>query len=507
MSGTASLVRCILANDLRLYFRAWQRRKTRRIGGLALQLMFVGWMHLAIHPMLAHYDGARPMTGGVEMACLFVALLITMVAAQRSLEVLYNRGDLPMLLASPVPMRVVLLTRLADIQLTTWLSTGLVILPLLNVATWLHGAHWLWGWIGWLLAVLALVPLSLLTTVLAVRSLGPARARVFIQIGSILLGVAAIAGAQAPNWLSRSIDAQVTGPAQLAFFAHFDVPGLNQLAQAAHGDLRWLAALALVAGGLGFGAMRVLGREFTQGAQATASDLGDTGRKTPIAGLARAWQQSFRGSRARTIVRKEFRLVRRDPLLVVRSSAQMVSLLPALVGVLWLHTATGLAAFALVGPAIAAMTLATMMTVNDEAHLFVASSPLSPRRAAWARTAAAATLPAFFALALAFGTFLLHERFVALIAAIGGTLNAAALAWMGTCTVRPLSAEDRARQRQPKILGQYLFAMLLGGLGAGGVSAWSAGQEMIAAVLLAFALGTAGFAFMLRPRPWAEQTA
>lgn len=507
MSGTASLVRRILANDLRLYFRTWQRRKTRRIGSLALQLMFVGWMHLAISPMLARYDGARPLTGGVELACLFVSLLIAMVAAQRSLEVLYNRGDLPMLLASPVPVRVVLLTRLADIQLTTWLSTGLVILPLLNVATWLFGAHWLWAWIGWLLAVLALVPVSLLITVVAVRSLGPARARVFIQIGSILLGASALAGTQAPNWMSHSTDVRVTRPAQLAFFAHFDVPVLNQLAQAAHGDPRWLAALALVAGGLGFGAVRVLDREFAQGAQATAGDLGDSGRKTPVAGIARAWQQSFRGSRAQAIVRKEFRLVRRDPLLVVRSSAQMVSLLPALAGVLWLHTATGLAAFALLGPAIVAMTLAAMMAVNDEAHLFVASSPLSPRRAAWARTAAAATPAAFFALALALGTFLLHERFVALIAAIGGTLNAAALAWTGACTVRPLSAEDRARQRQPKILGQYLFAMLLGGLGAGGVSAWSLGQEIIAAVLLAFALGTAGFAFTLRPRPWADLTA
>jgi len=93
---------------------------------------------------------------------------------------------------------------------------------------------------------------------------------------------------------------------------------------------------------------------------------------------------------------------------------------------------------------------------------------------------------------------------LAALTAAGSILNAVALAWPGTCSVRPLSAEERARMRQPKIIKHYLFAILVGSLGSGAIAMLVAGQFVVAAILGALAVGCAAFAFTRRPRPWAE---
>jgi ABC-2 type transport system permease protein len=500
MSGTATLVGRILANDLRLYFRAWQRGRTRRWRMVLIQLLFLGFLHVAVYPVVLRFGGTERLPGVMEFACVFIGLLIAMVALQRSLEVLYSRGDLPMFLASPVPRRVIVWTRLADIQATTWFGSALVLFPLLNVATWLFGPTQLVAWLAWLFGSLAIVPSALLLTVFAVRAFGPRRARLGIQIASILFGIGAVAAAQAPNWMGAADSAAGAFDAQRRFFGWFAQPGLAQLAAAARGDPAWLGVLALAGTVLGVCAFRVLVQAFSRGAQDLAATSDGSQKNRVSASEARAWSRAFHGSRMRALLRKELRLVSRDPLLLIRASTQIVSLVPALAIVLWHHTAAGVAAFGLVGPPVIAITLATMMTFNDEALAFVASSPISPRRAACARTAAAAALPILVAVGLAIATWFLGEPTVALICVALGSLTSVALA----CTVRPRSEDDRAKNRQPKAMSQYFYATFIGALGAGGVSALVHDQLIVALVLLLFATGGAAYAFTLRPRPWSE---
>ncbi len=98
----------------------------------------------------------------------------------------------------------------------------------------------------------------------------------------------------------------------------------------------------------------------------------------------------------------------------------------------------------------------------------------------------------------------LGHPFVAAITCAGATLNAAAISWLTTCTVRPHTAEDRARNKQPMIIGQSLYGMLIGGIGAGGVALWFADQPLVAAIMFALAALTAGAGFIVRPRrTWA----
>lgn len=507
MSSAATLARRIVANDLRVFLRSWQRRRARRSAALALQVLFLALVHLPAFVMLMPYAGRPRVPGGAELACLTVLLFVLMAGFQRSLEVLYNRGDLPFLLASPVPARVVVFTRLADIVVTTWLSTALLGVPLLDTAVYLYGPRWLWGWAVWLLAVGVLAPLSLLLCVLLVKRIGARRARTMVQVFGVLFGGVVFLALQAPNWTSHHPGGHRAGPAEPGFLARFDVPPLRQVADATAGDLPWLGVLAACAAAMAALAFWKLAREFTLGAQAAAGESGaPTNLRASAAAARRAWRGAFNRSRWSALVRTQFRLVFRDPLLLARSAMQLVSFVPALVGVLWFHTAAGVAGFALVAPSVVAAMLAALMTANDDAAEFVAASPGAGKRTAVARAVAAAFPPAVLGWLLAAVVVFVGEPVMAAMAAVGATLNTASLAWVGACTARPPSAEDRARNKPPKMVWHSLLAMLLGGLGVAAVGTRAAQLPLVPEVFFWSATGFALLLFLVRPKPvWAGE--
>jgi hypothetical protein len=66
--------------------------------------------------------------------------------------------------------------------------------------------------------------------------------------------------------------------------------------------------------------------------------------------------------------------------------------------------------------------------------------------------------------------------------------------------VRPHTAEERAKNKQPMIIGQTFFGMFVGGLGAGGIGLWVAGKPVPAVALLAVSALAAAAGFIVRPR-------
>lgn len=497
MSRDLQLFRRILVTDLRIYFRSGSN-STHRLGGLVLQLLMLGFLHLPAFFVLSSLTGGGAARGGAEFAVLLASLLILAAALQRSLETLYNRGDLPMLLSSPVPLRVVVATRLADIAFTTFLGSAIFIIPLLNTAVLLLGKHWLWGWLAWLAATALLVPLALALTLWLVRRIGARRARVGVQLLGILTGVASFAGFQATNWMTSARSqhsAAGVGDSLLGWFAH---PPLTQLAEAVRGHPLWLALLTLAGIGAVGWALGRLTRDFAAGAQATAGDAGNSPVDRRL--LAAAWRGAFARSSWSTLVRKELRLVFRDPLLLARSSTQIIMIIPGLASAFLYRASVGLAGVALVGTAMSATLLAALMTANDEAPECAAASPLAPRRALAARAFAATILPALLGWIIALIVLALGYPLVALVAAVGATINSGASAWLTTCTVRPHTLEERAKNKQPMIIGQTFFGMFVGGLGAGGIGLWVSGSSIAAAALIGFAALAAAAAFIIQPR-------
>ncbi len=497
MKRDLQLFRRILVTDLRIYFRSGGK-SAQSLGGLMLQLLMLGGLHVPVYFVLSSLGRRGEVRGGAEFAVLLAVLLILAAAFQRSLETLYNRGDLPLLLSSPVPLRVVVATRLADIAFTTALGSAIVVVPLLNVAVLLFGPRWLLGWLAWLAGTAFLVPVALAFTLALVRRIGARRTRVGVQLLGILIGVSAFAGFQISNWMTQIQLQNPDGGSGRSVFVWFAHAPLTQIAAAASGHPLWLGLLSLFGAGALWWALQRLSSDFSAGALATAGDTGDGAASSRS--LAGAWRGSFTHSRWSTLVRKELRLVFRDPLLLVRSSTQIVMIVPGLASAFLYRASVGLASVALVGTALAAALIAALMTTNDEAPEWASSSPLPRHRTIAARAFAATIAPALLGWLIAVVVLILGYPVVALIAGLGATLNSAATAWLTTCTVRHHSLEERAKNKQPMIIGQTFFGMVVGGLGAGGIGLWEGGNPVASLLLLAVAALAAGSAFMVRPR-------
>ncbi len=502
--GSLILGARILANGLRLYFRAWQGKRHSLLVTLLVQTTLIGFLHLQVPIIFSQVAQAGGARGGAGLACVFVLLFTLMAGFHRSIEVLYNRGDLPYLLSSPVPARLIVATRLVDVLVTTLLATLFVVMPMLNGAVYLFGRHWLWGWLAWLLGSAALGTLALLGTVLAVRWIGPRGARTVVQVLGVLVGTFAILAMQVPAWLRHAHLHAERAETLRRTFALFEAPPWPQLASAASGDWRWLAALAAGAILAVWVALRVLEREFVAGAQGAAGDSG--ARSIPDAArpaaLTRAWARAFRASRWSVLMRKEMRTLRRDPLLIARSSSQLISLLPAAIGLFFLPRIPAIAVLSIIAATLTALTIAGLMTAGDESLDLVCTSPTSRTQAMWARTLAAALPGAALAWVAAGALAMLGAPGLGFGAAATATFLGLAHAWLGGCTTPRQTVEDRAANRPIRATWQVFASMLVSGLGAASVGAAGMGAPVALALLLgALAFVGGGMMFLASPRP------
>jgi uncharacterized membrane protein YfcA len=204
------------------------------------------------------------------------------------------------------------------------------------------------------------------------------------------------------------------------------------------------------------------------------------------------------------LVRTQLLLLRRDPLLLMRCAMQIVSLVPMLLVAFMAKAAAGFGGLGVMAAAIVPLQLAALRNANDEANEFEAASPLRPRERAWMRAVAAALPMAVFAVVMGVVTGGLAGFVPGLMVVVGGAVNALAAGWLGTCTTRVHSAEERGRNRQPRLVWQMLLGMLFGGLAAAGVGVVMSPKPWIGWVLFAVGLAIAAGLFQIEPRPAVE---
>jgi hypothetical protein len=164
-----------------------------------------------------------------------------------------------------------------------------------------------------------------------------------------------------------------------------------------------------------------------------------------------------------------------------------------------------LAALAAVGPlsaAVIATILSAMMTIDDEAIEVAGTSPFGRRRMFVARACAAATCAMVAGAIPAIVVAATGEWIAALLSLVSTVIAAAGFGWFGACSTRSVSAEERARAAgQPRISGQVLVAMLLGGLHAAGPGIYIGTGSLVAAMLAAgFAACLTSILFLVPPR-------
>jgi ABC-2 type transport system permease protein len=327
----------LLRNEFRLYLRGGIAKGASLIFLIITQVL----LHLvALSIAWTNSVRAIPSTQGTTLVMLTGGLLaMFMLMTSRALaggvQALYTRGDLDLLLASPVDRRAVLAVRMAAIALTVGLEVALLVWPFANVFV-------LFGHFAWFKAYL-LVPavamlatsIALAVTLLAFRTLGPRRTRIAVQILAVMVGMGIMLAMYLPQMLGAgpapgSGRRSAGGP----FSGSIDTLVRNS------GDYRelllapaqWVmqgfvptAVFLVAAAGLLALTIHLAGHRIVSALTAIA---GGGGRKSRGVTAPSSAPQFHRGFRA-VIMLKELKLIVRDPYLIAQLLQQGLFALPA----------------------------------------------------------------------------------------------------------------------------------------------------------------------------------
>jgi ABC-2 type transport system permease protein len=459
-----------MAADLRLARRRLDiigRVRRRPAGLLALVCALVVFHALAYFAarwlVNAHADPQRQATflAVLATAMLFIAPWLTSQALTNATRSLYSRGDLDLLLVSPVPGGRILAARAFSICLEALGAVALFVAPIANMCLWLGGARWLSLYATLLGAGLLATALGLALALGLFALVGPRRTRIVAQALAMFIGGGFALGLHAinlaPRGFTASIVAGIEAPTPGGWL---DPAGALWLpVRAASGD--GLALMLWIALGVfAFSAVSLaLGARFRQ-ASALASA---TGSEAPRTAAVRS-RRLFHAGVGANLRRKEWLSLLRDPWLLSQIAMQTVYTLP-IVLVLWRsQTVGGDLAFAL-GPALVvvasqfAASLAWLAVSSEDAPEFLATAPVAARTVTVNKMLAVATplviLLGPVALSIAF-----HAprdgAFVALIACCAGGSTALLNVWHPSPAPRAALMRRHAQSKIIAVVEHFL---------------------------------------------------
>jgi ABC-2 type transport system permease protein len=445
---------------------------------------------------------------GILMAGVVTMMMSSGLSA--SVSALFERGDLDLLLSSPIASSSVFGVRLAAI------AAGSCVLYLFFLAPFAHAGIALgqYRWLGLYPAIVGLTLVassaSMLLTLALVRWLGVRRTRVAGQLLGALSGAALFLLAQASN--------SPLGPALRALLARLAAltgngagsgsgPGPGSAlwlpARAALGE-PWPALFMLGTGAAVFLLTARLAHGFFVRSVQQAAGAARVAR-APAAGM----RLRFGRGLARSVIVKEWRLIWRDPQLIAQVGLQLMYLLPLLAPLLFgravaLPTLTAALVF-LCGSLSA--SLGWIVIAAEEAPDLLRAAPCKQGTIRRAKLAAVAIPPLALALVPLCWLGLRQPAAAAtmLLACALCACNAAlVVAW---CSRPALRGEFRRRGKSNLVCTVFelltcagwagLGFVLMTGLEQGSTPALALGAAMLALLLLAFA-ATARF-FRVKP--------
>jgi len=328
----------------------------------------------------------------VAIAILTVFMFMVSQGLKASVEALFDRGDMDLLLSSPAPSLSIFAVRLLGI------TAGVAALYLFLFAPFAH-AGLLFGKFRWLslypaivgLAALA-TSLSMLLTLALVRLLGTRRTRVVAQVLGALAGAALFLLSQAYMLVSESgkeaamnwLRVELGRDGLLGRDSAVWLP-----ARAALGDAGPLLLMALLAAAAVFLTVRFTHQFFVYGVRQAASSVRSPARP------AKPVRYRFRSGLFKVTVTKEWRLILRDPHLISQILLQLLYLIPAAAVVF----TTRDIALPVVGAVLTllcatlAASLAWLTVHAEDAPDLLAASPANRQTLQLAKLAAAAVPP------------------------------------------------------------------------------------------------------------------
>jgi ABC-2 type transport system permease protein len=326
----------LIRNELRLAWRALTAKTKPWVWavlivlGLAAVIVPVFFLAQDIRGKLA-FQGAPP-TIALVAAQAFVLITFTLLLSgtiASSVEALFERGDLDLLVSSPLDSKVIFASRALSVALKTFLSS-LAFILLAVIAGLILGIWQILGLIP-LLAAISLIAsaFGMLLTLGLVRAIGARRAKTVAQVLSAVVGAAIYIGSQSFRFLGdSSTNSGITGWLVNLFRGNVDTSSFWWLpARAAFLDpVGTVAMLALGAVLLWF-TTNLVHNTFILGTQ-TATTGG--GKRLTATSPTSSKPVKFASGLTRIVMNKEWRLIARDPYLISQLGLQMLYLLPAI---------------------------------------------------------------------------------------------------------------------------------------------------------------------------------
>jgi ABC-2 type transport system permease protein len=511
MTGKPGGILWLMGHELRLY---WRRGKMRPRSGLILLGLLLGIWTLAtfavfyrIGPVIPPppFDdgpGAGLALAGVSLVIAFIGSVMMSGAILGSVEAIYTRNDLDLLLSSPLSPWRVLAVRASAIAIGALpLYAGLLGPPLFWLAVF-SSPLWLSSIVFLATLAFAATGLALLIVTALFRLIGPKNTRVLAQILSAVAGAAVFLAFQYFNIAGRDAG-PMTQEQAMALVAQWNIdPHVWWLfpARAMTGDLPATFLWLVVAAGIFPLGVYLFSRSFVSDAAAAAA----MGRRRRASDDRVA---AVRGGVMRSVMRKEFRLLVRDPLLLSQIGLQLIYLLP--LGFILLNPGNGFqltpAAFA---PALTLLSSALCgsliwITVSaEDAPDLISSAPVAARHIDRAKLLAA-ILPVWAVMAIPLIALGLRSPWAGGWALGGVLIASVSSSLIGLWRRNPGSRRDFVRRRQGASvmtgLGQTFVA--LGLAAAAGFGAYDVPLMAIIPAIIALAILGA----LHRPPPAAAQ--
>lgn len=378
----------LLRHELRVLWRKTGGGRT----GLFVGIIGVLWalMHLPYYFFMHDLQGppfpvwAAPVFGSMLW---FAMTLMLSHAIMQSVSALFDRGDLDLLLSSPLSSRTVFFTRGLGIAVGCTVLFAFFLLPAAHVG--LLTGHARLMAIYPTIAAMALfaTALGMMLTLTLVRFIGARRARTAAQVLGALTGALIFLATQAQNMLGLGTRQRI-----VALFLHWVQPG-GPLApealawtpyRAMVGEPGALVAMLVISVGSFVAVVHLAHRRFLAGTQESVS--GSLKRRSPTDG----GRLSFRGGVLRTVLVKEWRLILRDPQLIAQTLLQVLYLLPLVFVVFRRQDMLVLVVpSAVLLSGTLAGTLAWITVTAEEAPELIGVAPISLTRIRWLKVLAA----------------------------------------------------------------------------------------------------------------------
>jgi ABC-2 type transport system permease protein len=291
---------------------------------IAVLLHVIAGIALQPDPALETAPSKQALVTITAAALLSWSLMLSQ-AMEATTRAFYVRGDLDLILSSPVAVWRLFAVRIATMAVTTMLMMLVLAAPFINIMALRNGSRWLAAYPA--MVSLAMIGVALAIVIIAgmFRTIGPQRTRLIAQIVAAFVGAIFFVGLQFAAILAYG------RPDRLAFLQSDTVisivpePGslLWCLAYAMMGHAIPLAVLAGT-GVLSLGVViAVFAPRFGLFVLAAAGVAEAPARRG-------GYRSRFRNtSSAQGLRRKEWILLRRDPWLVSQTLVQIIYLLPA----------------------------------------------------------------------------------------------------------------------------------------------------------------------------------